>query len=447
MTQENAALREKNKKLEDKLEKTSKELEQTNKKLNEVLRRLAYYENPHTPPSQRRLKAKAETKSSGGKRGAPYGHKGVTRQWGKIDREIPLTAEECPECGSKNIEEADSDDKIIDEIPDVKKKETIKFLRPVYKCNDCGADFIAEDKSCPKEGIFGVNLMVLVVLLKFLPRAVLRRIVELLRHMHSLDITPASVNTVISRVAKAADKEYENMMRRVRRASKVYVDETSFSVLGKKWWVWIFRTDYDSLIVIRPSRGSKVLLEVLGKKFSGVVICDGWNAYNSLPKAIIQRCWAHLLREAKAFKDSIEGEKLYKELKLIFEEMKSFISSEPDEAMRREKYADFTKRLECLIEDYRKHTHLRGIIRYFKNGGEKWFTCVLYEGVEPTNNFAEQSLREHVIVRKIIGAFRSEKGVIVYEKLASLIATWRLNDANIPENLREMIIRNMCVSS
>ncbi|MDP2845234.1 MAG: transposase, partial [Candidatus Methanoperedens sp.] len=34
----------------------------------------------------------------------------------------------------------------------------------------------------------------------------------------------------------------------------------------------------------------------------------------------------------------------------------------------------------------------------------KWgslHTCLLYPGMEPTNNLAEQAIREHVIMRKI----------------------------------------------
>ena len=56
------------------------------------------------------------------------------------------------------------------------------------------------------------------------------------------------------------------------------------------------------------------------------------------------------------------------------------------------------------------HEHLEKLITDIENGGNNWFTCVLYGNVEPTNNFAEQTIRESVIVRKIIGAFISENG-------------------------------------
>ncbi|MCD4816631.1 MAG: transposase [Methanosarcinales archaeon] len=49
-------------------------------------------------------------------------------------------------------------------------------------------------------------------------------------------------------------------------------------------------------------------------------------------------------------------------------------------------------------------------LTYIKNGLGCWYTCMLYPGMEPTNNLGEQAILEHVILRKIIGCFRSENG-------------------------------------
>lgn len=433
------------------LEKENEELKEklgdAKEKLGDALQKLAFYENPNVPPSQQRMK-KMKSKSTGGKRGAPHGHKGVTRKRKEPDRVVPVFEDKCPNCGGSNIEEIDVEETIIEEIPEVTEVETIKFVRTKYVCNDCELDFTAEHKECPKEGMFGVNLMVLIVMLRFLPRAVLRRITEMMHHMHSLKITPASVNAVILRVAKAADREYEKLMHRIRLSDIVYVDETGISVLGKKWWVWVFRTNQDILIVIRSSRGSNVLKEILGKDFKGIVVCDGWSAYSILKHALIQRCWAHLLRWTEKYDDSRVGRNLQKKLILMFKEMRSFIDSEPSQDMRGKKYAEFNAQMSALIRYYSRYDDLSKLITYMENGGSNWFTCVLYPGVEPTNNFAEQALREMVVIRKIIGAIRSkEDGPMIYERFASLIATWKLKNMNIPQELKKVITENMCVRS
>ncbi len=71
-------------------------------------------------------------------------------------------------------------------------------------------------------------------------------------------------------------------------------------------------------------------------------------------------------------------------------------------------------------------------------------TCIKLDDIEPTNNFVEQAIRETVVVRKIIGAFRSEKGKKSYETLASLIATWQLQSLDLKSELKQMLTKNLC---
>ena len=102
--------------------------------------------------------------------------------------------------------------------------------------------------------------------------------------------------------------EYERILKRVRTADVVYTDETGLKVDGRQHWIWTFTTGGETLIAIRKSRGKKVLREVLGKDFKGVIVCDGWKSYASFTSRI-QRCWAHLLREAECLAERIEEAK------------------------------------------------------------------------------------------------------------------------------------------
>ena len=47
------------------------------------------------------------------------------------------------------------------------------------------------------------------------------------------------------------------------------MNETSFQVLGneheKKWWLWVFRTDTDILLVFHKSRGRYMLSQNFAK--------------------------------------------------------------------------------------------------------------------------------------------------------------------------------------
>jgi len=84
------------------------------------------------------------------------------------------------------------------------------------------------------KGKFGFNIMILVVFLKYILQGVLRKIVQFLNSGYGLKLTPASVGAIIKRVAFAADREYEELKKRIKSAARVYVDETSFLSIRNK---------------------------------------------------------------------------------------------------------------------------------------------------------------------------------------------------------------------
>ena len=102
--------------------------------------------------------------------------------------------------------------------------------------------------------------------------------------------------------------------------------------------------------------------------------------------------------------------------------------------------------LKEIISYYSKYPELMPVVKYINFNLEHWFTCIKIEGIEPTNNFAERALRESVLVRKIIGAFRSETGKENYETLASVIASWQLKGLDLKVELKQMLIKNICFS-
>jgi hypothetical protein len=60
----------------------------------------------------------------------------------------------------------------------------------------------------------------------------------------------------------------------IREVARLNVDETGHKERGKNLWTWCFRAPQYTLFRIDRSRGSKVLLEALGKDFDGVLGCD-----------------------------------------------------------------------------------------------------------------------------------------------------------------------------
>ena len=98
-----------------------------------------------------------------------------------------------------------------------------------------------------------------------------------------------------------------------------------------------------------------------------------------------------------------------------------------------------------LAEQFSKFTELKKPVTYIKNGLGNWYTCMLYPGMEPTNNLSEQVIREHVLMRKIMGTFRSEIGAEYYQYIASVFATWRLQGKDVYDELKKLLVNELCL--
>jgi hypothetical protein len=71
-----------------------------------------------------------------------------------------------------------------------------------------------------------------------------------------------------------------------------------------------------------------------------------------------------------------------------------------------------------------------------------WFTFFEVAGVEATNNRAERALRELVVQRKIMWCFRNGKGIMICERVISVLSTLGQQGRDLPQALGEALTRN-----
>jgi len=233
--------------------------------------------------------------------------------------------------------------------------------------------------------------------------------------------------------------EYEEILDRIRGAKVLYVDETSIRVQGKKYWIWAFTTPTETFVVIRKSRGMKVLMEILTRRFTGIIVCDGWKPYAKFTNHI-QRCWAHLLRESEYLAEKIaEAAPLDKALRRLYRKLNDALESDPPPETRRQLWYMARAALRRWIRREYASEKVEKFIGKISNGFEYWFTFVLRSDVEPTNNRAERALREHVVQRKIIGTLRNEKGTSIHERIMTVLTTWAQQGLNSFQMLRSKL--------
>ena len=403
------------------------------KKINELEKRLLAYENAHTPPSQQRGYPRREP--TGNPPGASIGHKGVTRKTPEPTETKTLHLDKCPNCnnalGLKCIKK-----RIIEEIPNPQPLRIIKFLIPHYHCKNCNKEFIANDFELPKEGNLGNNLQTQISLMKYEDRLPIRKIANTLNRQYKLRLTPATIFDVTRRVADTLAPEYNNIKKEILQSPFINADETGAKLNGKKHWLWLFMNFKTVLFLLRKRREHQVVKEILGENYGGILTCDGLKQYQKVVKRI-QRCWAHLLREAKFLtqKHEEQARTTYNSLCELFKEIKKVTIETPIE-IREEIYNNCINKMQLFIGIANKYNYLRKLATTMKNGLHQWFTCILHPEIEPTNNRAERELREFVVQRKISGTFRSEKGLRITEIIMSLLATWRLRNLNTYDMLR-----------
>jgi len=411
------------------------EVQLLRKHIESLENRLKAYENAHTPPSRsykrRPLKPEDERKSPGRK----PGHEGTTRPYREPDKTIPVTQDTCTHCNATLGEPRSFESRIIEDIPRPQQATITRFLVARYLCERCGRETVATHPDLPASGLFGKNLLSLAAAMKYKYRLPYRKITHALKAQHGIDITPAAVVAMVGRTAVSLRDGYSGIGKRIMNAAVVHADETSIRVDGKKWWIWIFVAGDDVLVVVADSRGEGVIKSVLGPDFTGIVVCDGWKPYKAFTSNL-QRCWAHLLREADGLAEKgTEGRALAHALHEMFDRATDVLEANPPPQERRRLWRRMRRWMGIWLNKPSPEAQVQKFINKVRNGYDHWFTFVLHPGVEPTNNTAERALRESVVQRKIIGCLRNQKGTFAHETMMSVFATWENQGLNIYDEM------------
>jgi hypothetical protein len=343
---------------------------------------------------------------------------------------INHTVEKCSKCGSKNIIQTTQQTKIIAEIPKPSPITVTKHVIPSYLCKNCGVVTTVAG-IIPKKGCLGFNLIGIITSL-WSARITTRNIAKMIQSFYSIKLSASCINNSLYNTSLALEPFVNKIRNDISSSDSAYFDETKYSINGDTGWIWTAVNHNSCFITVENSRGRNVLQQHFGS-FSGVAICDGWGAYKIFN--IRQRCWAHILREAKHYSeklDTVNSASLYYYLqKLFFVTTSSSEIKEPNQLA----YDSSVKLLENIISEYIHDESLQKFLTKLNNAKDDLFTFLLYCTVEPTNNIAERAIREPIIHRKIRGCVRNQKGCHMFGNLMSCIQTWKIRDCNLLDEI------------
>ena len=310
--------------------------------LEKLKKKLRHYENPHTPPSKDQRKSRTNSTSKTGLGiGKRKGYKGATRKKKKPTDFISCFDDFCSQCGEQNNPK-ETRKKIYEDIPEPQPVKVIKTEWGYYECA-CGHCWESKPREVPDKGIFGKNMLSQITLLRFDDRLPLRKVISAIERQYKTTLTSKAVYDITKRVADKATPQYEEIKKKIRRATNIHIDETKIKIQGKTHWLWVFRSKRNVFFVIHKKRNRSVLDEILGHKYRGIIICDGMSAYKEYTK-FLQRCWAHILRETKEMAKKYDDAKpMHQWMKDLFAKVKSSRVKDPPD--KRQKLYD-----ECIQE-------------------------------------------------------------------------------------------------
>src|ERR1035437_385222 len=408
--------------------------------------------NSSKPPSSDIVKPPKPPLPHGGQRkiGGKHGHARHEREPitpEQIDRVENYTLHECPDCGGR-VRPLAGPPRVLQQIELLPKPvEVVEHRAGACQCMRCGKIHYATlPPQVAQGGLIGPELTSLVAYLKGVCHASFSTICKFFRDVLKLTISRGQLAKVIHKTAVAMAGAYEQLRGLLPKEKRLNVDETGHKENGQRWNTWCFRAELYTLFKIERSRGSDVLVEMLGREFDGVLGCDYFSAYHKYMgdfDVAVQFCLAHLIRDVKfltTLPDKVTaayGQRVLERLRQLFHMIH-----------RREKMnpARFQRALEQARDELlvvgkrapqRKEAH--NLAQRFRLHGEAYFRFITTPGIEPTNNLAEQAIRFVVIDRLVTQGTRSERGRRWSERIWTAIATCRQQGRSVFEFLGQSI--------
>jgi len=391
--------------------------ERENKLLKKRIEELEGIVKEKSIPSFIKADVKEEPKQSGQKEG----HVGYSRHIAeRIDEIKEHKLDECPICGEPVSDTQEIRERIIEDIEQPKTRNTKHLIHRCY-CKNCDKIVEPEINEALPNARFGLRLMLLIMILKLDSRIPSNKIISLLDSVFHIKISDGEIYCILNQLSEAFGDYYNELVIKIKESLAKNIDETSWRINGKNYWLWIFINKELALYVVRKRRSSKVPIEILGNQEGKTVISDRYSAYNELAKESKceqQVCWTHLLRNSKDLAEH------YSEAKYIHKRMKFIYKKAKENKISKEELLNWIDLI--ASRRYRSTEVYKFVKSVCRNHREDLFRFVDNSQIDSTNNRAERGLRHAVIIRKISNGSRSENGAEITGRLLSVLQTAKL---------------------
>jgi transposase len=140
---------------------------------------------------------------------------------------------------------------------------------------------------------FGMEIILEIAYFVYIVGLSFDKVCLALKFLQNLPVGKTQADTLLQRLAKHWQNEFEVLCTLLANSLIVHTDETSWSINS----VWAFLSEKARVLFFGVHKDADTLKEILDPEtFAGLVISDDAAVYANFTQA--QKCWAHLLRKA-----------------------------------------------------------------------------------------------------------------------------------------------------
>lgn len=381
---------------------------------------------------------------SKGKRGGQKGHPKHSRERLAADRVVPCVPTECFHCDHP-LEGQDPDPawhQVVD-LP-VILREVTEYQLHQLTCPRCHRDTVATLPEGVPQSAFGSRLHAMVALLTGRYRQSKRMVMEYLEEVHQIPMALGSVSRCEGRISASIEAPYGEALASAQGAAWANIDETSWCEDKQGAWLWVMATSLVTVLMVHRNRSKEAAQKLMGLAFAGIAITDRYSSYLWVDVLRRQICWSHLIRDFQAMVDR-GGTSRSVGVALLRGSARMF-KWWAWVAQGRRSRAWMVAKLPELQRDARTALNAGVVCGDDKTAGvcgeilklfPAMWTFVTVEGVEPTNNLAERSLRPAVQMRLLSFGTDSAVGSRFFERIMTVMMTLRRQGRGLLDWLAE----------
>jgi transposase len=312
-------------------------------------------------------------------------------------------------------------------------------------CPGCGDLVTAARPPDVPPGAFGPRVAAAVTILHGDYHLSHRAVPRLLQDFFAFPISLGSVVTLQQAGSAALAPVYRAIHTAVQQTDRCNIDETGWKQAGKRRWLWTMVTAIATFFYVATSRAGPGLRHLLGTAYRGIVGSDRHRPYLALPPERHQLCWGHLIRNFQALIErggrlGVWGADFLALSRLVFRLWHLFREGTIDRATLQAMMAPIQAALHALLsQGARRCDAPEAMCQELLNHEAALWTFVREEGVEPTNNAAEQALRPAVLWRKGCFGAHSAEGNRFVERILTVSATCRKQQRHLLTFVTEAI--------